>query len=259
MQSYPKVSCISSQKVTQVVLQLDKTMSASSQSNEVYLDFSPHLYVYTDGRVQRLSCIQYEPASKDPETGVLSEDGAILPDTYMTPVNIYIPPSATPGRKLPLLVYYHRGGFMAESTFSPLYHRHLNHLVSVANVVVVSVEYKLAPDHYLPIAYEESWLALQWVASQSKTDDPAPWVKDFANFDHVYLGGDSAGANIAHYLAMRVASERLDGIHLCDMFLNCPYFWGNDLIGNEVEYYSRESHFYYDCVWICCFPTHSKS
>ncbi|KAM1794466.1 hypothetical protein ACFX11_034939 [Malus domestica] len=75
----------------------------------------------------------------------------------------YLPNSTTNSKhKLPLLVYFHRGDFCVESVFSPLYHNYINSLDVMVNVVDVSVEYRLALEHPLPIAYEDSRTALKW-------------------------------------------------------------------------------------------------
>ncbi|CDP16411.1 unnamed protein product [Coffea canephora] len=58
--------------------------------------------------------------------------------------------------KLPLLVYLHGGGFFIKFAFSPTYHAHLNVVVAEAGVVAVSINYRFAPEHPLPIAYEDS-------------------------------------------------------------------------------------------------------
>ena len=66
---------------------------------------------------------------------------------------------------MPILVYFHGWAFIVESAFSFDHHRHLNDLVSQGQVVDISVEYRLAPEHSLPIAYEDSWAAFHWVTS----------------------------------------------------------------------------------------------
>ncbi|KAL2457739.1 putative carboxylesterase 13 [Forsythia ovata] len=204
----------------------------AENSTEILLDFPLLMRVYKDGRVERIAGIDTVPASVDSETGVQSKDVEISPELDIS-ARLYLPRNANPGRKLPLLVYYHGGAFLVESPFSRRYHNHLNTLVAEANVVAVSVGYRLAPEHPVPIAFEDSWLALKWVASQSMGDGQEPWIQENADFDHVYLGGDSAGANIAHNMAIRFGLEKLDGINLDGIFLNCPYFWGKDPIGNE--------------------------
>ncbi|CDP01515.1 unnamed protein product [Coffea canephora] len=62
--------------------------------------------------------------------------------------------------KLPLLVYLHGGEICGssqiKSAFSLTYHAYLNVLVAETGVVAVSINYRLVPEHPLPIAYEYS-------------------------------------------------------------------------------------------------------
>nr|GMC85429.1 probable carboxylesterase 12 [Ipomoea batatas] len=207
---------------------------AKANSADVLYDFSI-MRVYTDGRVERLAGKDVVPAGLDAETGVQSKDVVISPELNIS-ARLYLPKTAgTDGRKLPLLVYFHGGGFVIESAFSPTYQKHLNLVAAEANAVIVSVNYRLAPEHPLPAAYDDSWLALKWLASHSHGGGQEPWLNDYADFDRAFFGGDSAGGNIAHNMAMRVGSGNPDaeGINLEGIYLNCPFFWGKDPIGNE--------------------------
>ncbi|GJY75606.1 2-hydroxyisoflavanone dehydratase-like protein, partial [Tanacetum coccineum] len=116
----------------------------------------------------------------------------------------------TTTNKLPVLVYYHGGGFCLESAFCALFHRYVNSIVSKSqSIIAISVEYILAPENPLPVAYEDSWVALNWVTShfdqETYPKSKDQWILDFANFDKLYIGGDSEGANIAHNMAIRAA------------------------------------------------------
>ncbi|CAL5378797.1 unnamed protein product [Camellia sinensis] len=198
---------------------------ASSISDEVTHDFSIlGLRVYKDGRVDRFKGTDIVPPSTNPETGVQSKDVVIDPETGLS-ARLYIPRIPNPHRKLPLLVYFHGGGFYIVSAFSPLYHNYLNSLVAEANIVVVSVDYRRAPEHPLPIAYDDSWAAVKWVASHSSAAVGEVWLKDYVDFYRVFFSGDSAGANIAHNMGIRVGLEGLDGVKLVGIFLVHPYFW----------------------------------
>lgn len=44
-----------------------------------------------------------------------------------------------------------------------MYHHYATSLAASAAVVVMSVEYRLAPEHPIPAAYDDAWTALQWV------------------------------------------------------------------------------------------------
>ena len=52
------------------------------------------------------------------------------------------------------------------------------------------------------------------------------WLNSYVDFDKVFLMGDSAGANLAHYMGMRHGLEKLEGVKIEGMTLFYPYFRG---------------------------------
>ncbi|XP_022897391.1 probable carboxylesterase 12 [Olea europaea var. sylvestris] len=217
-------------------------------------DISPFVRVYKCGRVERFFGTERVSASLDPTTGVESKDIEIQPDLTVS-VRIFTPPRHINyfNRRRPLLIYIHGGGFVTESAFSPTYQRFLNELVAESKVVAVSIEYRLAPENLLPIAYEDSWLALNWVASHFEGNGDEIWLNENVDFESVYLGGDSAGANIVHNMAMRVGLESDKfPIKLSGAFLNCPHFLGKDPIGSEAEDDKMKN--IYQRLWLHMYP-----
>ncbi|KAL4555752.1 hypothetical protein LXL04_038380 [Taraxacum kok-saghyz] len=186
--------------------------------------------VYKDGRFQKLSGTDIVPAGNDPSSGVQSKDVVISPETNVS-ARLYLP--KTPTKNLPLLIYFHGGGFIVETAASPDYHNFLNLIAAESNVVIVSVDYRTAPEHPVPTCFNDSWEAIKWVAGNCRE----PWINDYADLQNVYFAGDSAGANIAHQMAVRFGSEnpRLD-IYLRGIILLHPYFMGEDRIGSEGEH-----------------------
>lgn len=213
------------------------TSVTSTNTKEIEKELLPYIRLYKDGSVERLfGSPIVPPSSEDPETGVSSKDIVISEDPSIS-ARLYLPKrTQSDGQKLPILVYFHGGAFCLESAFSFLDHCYLNLIVSEANVVAVSVEYRLAPEHPLPAAFEDSWASLKWVASHS-TANPTngdPWLTNHGDFSRVYIGGDSAGGNIAHNVALRCGLEDLPGgVKLLGGFLSNPYFWGSDPVGSE--------------------------
>ncbi|XP_010068478.3 probable carboxylesterase 12 [Eucalyptus grandis] len=130
--------------------------------------------------------------------------------------------------RLPVLVYFHRGRFIDHSASSPTYHSHLNTLVAEANVIAISVNYRRAPEHPLPVAYDDSWTALKWVASHSARNGLEEWLTSNANLKKVFLAGDSAGANIVHNMSIRLGEEKPEGIEVSGVIMVHPFFWGNE-------------------------------
>ncbi|XVE70034.1 hypothetical protein DITRI_Ditri10aG0039200 [Diplodiscus trichospermus] len=204
-----------------------------SSKADLVTEFPGIIRVYKDGRVERLIETDFVPPSTDSQTGVSSKDVMIIPESNVS-ARLLLPKLTKPDQKLPLLVYFYGGAFCVSSPFTHKYSSYLNALVAEANVIAVSVNYRKAPEHPIPTAYEDSWAALQWVVSHSNRQGPEVWLNDHADFERVFLGGESAGANIAHNLAI-VAGDAEFGLNvpILGIALVHPYFWGSDPIGSE--------------------------
>ncbi|KAK3039415.1 hypothetical protein RJ639_027664 [Escallonia herrerae] len=205
-----------------------------TSKSEVLHDVPPYIRVYKDGTVERLVGYEVVPATLDPETGVSSKDIVIMPETGVS-ARLYRPKSTPTGEKLPLVVYFHGGAFCIASSQEPKYHASLNRLVAEANVVLVSVDYRLVPEHPLRAAYEDAWQAIQWVASHASGGGAEACLKEGVDFGRVFLAGDSAGATLAHHTAIRAGKkDQKLGLKLRGMIMIFPYFWGKEPIGLEV-------------------------
>ncbi|KAJ7980082.1 2-hydroxyisoflavanone dehydratase [Quillaja saponaria] len=214
--------------------------TTTTTTKEVAKEIPKIIRIYKDGTVEPLPGSPIVPPSlHDPKTGVSSKDITIS-DNPSISARLYLPKltqsNNQENQKIPVLVYFHGGGFCKESAFSFLCHRLLNLIVSQANVLAVSVEYRLAPKHPLPAAYEDCWVALQWVASHlaSRPINSDPWLINHGDFQKLYIGGDSAGGNIAHNIALRAGVESLSsGVKITGAFISGSYFWGSKPIGSE--------------------------
>ncbi len=95
----------------------------------------------------------------------------------------------TGGREDRLIIYYHGGGFLFGSSRS---HRALtSHMAQLAAMPVLSVDYRLAPEHPAPAAHDDCFSAYCWALDQGF----APSA--------IALAGDSAGGNMALSTAVR--------------------------------------------------------
>jgi acetyl esterase len=112
------------------------------------------------------------------------------PGSAPIPARLYVPARAAAGG--PLLVYYHGGGWVQGSvaTHDPGC-RLLAHL---SGVRVLSVDYRLAPEHPFPAAADDALAAYAWAVTHAERlgADPA----------RVAVGGDSAGGNLAAVVAL---------------------------------------------------------
>jgi acetyl esterase len=111
---------------------------------------------------------------------------------------VYTPASAR-GRSAPGLVYFHGGGWVLGSIES--YDGVCRALASRAGVVVVSVDYRLAPEHQFPAGIDDARAATRWVLENAASIGVDPVA--------VAVGGDSAGGNLAALVAQGLRGERL--------------------------------------------------
>jgi acetyl esterase len=131
---------------------------------------------------QALSPGAPKPVAKVEDRSIPGPAGAIR-------VRVYTPAGRGP---LPVLVYFHGGGFVLCSLDS--HDGTCRSLANAAGAVVVSVDYRLAPEHRFPAAPEDCFAAAQWVARNAAEigGDPA----------RIAVGGDSAGGNLAAVTAL---------------------------------------------------------
>ncbi len=117
-------------------------------------------------------------------------------DGHAIALRLVAPPAETP---LPLLVYYHGGGFTIGSIAT---HDTLcRELAHRAQCAVVSVAYRLAPEHRFPAAQDDAWDALQWLATQGTALG--------LDTTRLAVGGDSAGGTLAAVSAIQARDAGL--------------------------------------------------
>jgi acetyl esterase/lipase len=195
--------------------------------------------IYRSGKMDRLHLPERVPAGLDPATGVTSKDVVTDAGTGLS-VRLFFPdlgarhPSSGKNKKLPVFVFFHGGAFLIESAVSELYHCYVASLAAAAGVLAVSVDYSLAPEHPVPVAYDDAWAALQWTVSAQ--DD---WIAEHGDLGRLFLAGDSAGGNMVHNVLIRLASSepapRIEGAILLH-----PWFGGTALVEGEDEAKAKE-------------------
>jgi len=108
------------------------------------------------------------------------------------PVRIYWPAGDDEvDGPMPVIVFYHGGGFAFGDldTHDPVARAH----AVGAEAIVVSVDYRLAPEHPFPAGVDDCWAALQWVAENAEELGGDP--------NRIAVAGDSAGGNLAAVMA----------------------------------------------------------
>jgi acetyl esterase len=127
------------------------------------------------------------------------EDRTIPGPGGAIPVRIYTPEGQAP---FPGLVFFHGGGWVVgdlDTHDSPC-----RQLAKKAGCVVVSVAYRLAPEHKFPAAVDDGYTATQWVATHATQLGIDP--------QRIAVGGDSAGGNLAAVIAQMARAKEGPGL-----------------------------------------------
>ena len=134
-------------------------------------------------------------------------------------VRLYHP---QPGDVLPLIVYYHGGGWVLGGLDT--HDVVCRHLALEVPAAVLSVDYRLAPEHRFPAAADDAWNALVWAKGHA--------AELGANPEKIAVMGDSSGGNLAAVTAQRARGN----IQLCSQILLYPV---TDLTHTESASYKK--------------------
>jgi acetyl esterase len=128
------------------------------------------------------------PVASVEETAIPGRGGPIA-------VRIYRPLDPSPDA--PLMVFFHGGGFMLASLRS--YDTPCRRLAAKAGCMVVSVDYRLAPEHRFPAAVDDAWDAFAWCSDHA--------AELGASRERIVVCGDSAGGNLAAVVAQQCLDD----------------------------------------------------
>ncbi|MFB6490818.1 MAG: alpha/beta hydrolase [Thermoproteus sp. AZ2] len=139
------------------------------------------------------------------------------------PARVYVPRE---GGGLGVLVYAHGGGFVIGDVES--YDPFCRELAHACNCVVVSVDYRLAPEHKFPAAVVDFFDAVKWALENAESIG--------GDRDRVAAGGDSAGGNLTAVVSIMARDQGLRPALKYQVLIN-P-FLGVDLASYSVREYS---------------------
>ncbi|MUI16170.1 alpha/beta hydrolase fold domain-containing protein [Massilia dura] len=137
-----------------------------------------------------------EEAVPAPKDGVTSKQLSIDGPQGKIPLFVYTPPGKGP---FPVVVYFHGGGFVIADTKT--YESSVKAIAAGTSAIVVSVEYRQAPEHKFPAAPNDAFAAYQWVLANAKDigGDAA----------RVAVAGESAGGNLATVVALMARDRQV--------------------------------------------------
>lgn len=135
---------------------------------------------------------EYDPNPEDIDIIQARSDIAIGKDISSSPVEIedknvrvkdhYVPIRLyrTEGKKTKVVLYIHGGGFLTGTVASK--DNQCKYMAEASDALIISIEYRLSPEHVYPDALEDCFGVLDWMHAQ---------------FEHIIVCGDSAGGNLA--------------------------------------------------------------
>lgn len=112
-------------------------------------------------------------------------------------IRVYTP--QTGAGSYPVIVYYHGGGFVIANI--DVYDASAKSLADQVGAVVVSVAYRLAPEHKFPTAHNDAFAAYQWVVKNAASIKGDP--------KKIAVAGESAGGNLAMNVAIKARDSKM--------------------------------------------------
>ncbi|KAI9160750.1 hypothetical protein LWI28_011187 [Acer negundo] len=217
----------------------ETTQSQSTIDPYEYLQIIPN----PDGSITRKSNLPIRPATPDHDPAnnipVLTKD-IIINQSNNIWVRIFLPyhdhqSTSNNNYKLPLIVHYHGGGFIDFSPDMIAFHIFCSNIAIELQAVIVSVNYRLAPEHRLPAAYDDAVEALHWIKTTQEI-----WLQKYVDFSSCFLMGDSAGGNITYHVGLRAAAEvdHLLPLQIRGLILNQPFFGGVKRTDSELRLFN---------------------
>lgn len=158
-----------------------------------------------------------------------------LNTTRGTWLRIFLSKPLPADAKLPVILYFHGGGFILFSAASGIFPAVSAERAAKIPAIIISVDYRLAPEHRLPAAYDDATDALLLIRDQARGINPDPWLEQHADFSRVFIMGGSAGANIAYHLGLRSLDLDLGPVKVSGMILNQPFFGGEERTESEAS------------------------
>ncbi|GLJ46806.1 hypothetical protein SUGI_0987080 [Cryptomeria japonica] len=239
-------------------LQLRRKAEMSEKSEAHLLDdFGGLIKLYSDGSVVRgdessLFSLLTEPNNYNH----VEYKDVVLDEEVGLWVRLYLPPETT--SKALVVMYYHGGGFILFSPATPFIHHKCQMWAATLGVLIASVNYRMAPEHRLPCAYDDSIKALHWLQLQALAAEGAePWLHSHADFSRVFIAGESAGGNIAHHVGVWARKAKAE-MEIKGLILLYPFFGCEERTASEKENSPEFSLEMSDTMWRLALPVGSN-
>ncbi|VFQ74136.1 unnamed protein product [Cuscuta campestris] len=191
------------------------------------------LKLYSDGSVFRSKdVLMHVPSPVHDDSSVAWKDN-LFDGARGLHLRIYRPrsPAEAAAAALPVVIFFHGGGFCFGSRTWPNSHAACLRLCSGLRAIVLAPDYRLAPENRLPAAADDAFRAVKWLAGREGV------LGEGVDFGRVFVVGDSSGGNLAHHLAVRLraGSPELAPVRVRGYVMLAPFFGGTVRTKSEAE------------------------
>ena len=137
-----------------------------------------------------------QPRIPGPEVAAVS-DHAVPGPHGGVPVRVYVPTHDAGSEPLPVCMWFHGGGWVVGNIETN--DATCRTLANAAGTIMVSVDYRLAPEHKFPIPFDDCYAATEWAAANAASLG--------GDASRLAVAGASAGGNLAAAVALRARDE----------------------------------------------------
>ncbi|GLJ27395.1 hypothetical protein SUGI_0537640 [Cryptomeria japonica] len=187
---------------------------ASQKEKKLVDEVSGWLQIFSDGSVDRAwtgpdevkPLIMPVPPSNDAFADGVATKHVVVDQENGVWIRIYLPRTALEreaNNKLGVVIHFHGGGFCVSRADWQMYNHFYSRLVTASNVICVSVDFRLAPEHRLPTAIDDCFAAVAWLGKVARREKEESWLAQYADFERCVLIGDSSGGNLVHHVAVK--------------------------------------------------------
>ncbi|KAL1819420.1 hypothetical protein DCAR_0415686 [Daucus carota subsp. sativus] len=167
------------------------------------------------------------PANPNPVKNVKTYDITVDPSRNLW-FRVFEPVLEDPqDAQLPVIVFFHGGGFTILSPDSMTYDAVCRRFARKVGAVVVSVNYRLSPEHRYPAQYEDGFDVLEFLDGDRKV------LPECANVSWCFLAGDSAGGNLAHHVGKKACEANFSRVKVVGVVAIQPFFGGQERTESE--------------------------
>ncbi|KAI3771902.1 hypothetical protein L6452_03074 [Arctium lappa] len=188
-----------------------------------------------DGTVNRclakLLDFRAPPTTSKPKDGVKTYDVVVDPARNLS-FRVFLPIDHAV-EDLPVVVFFHGGGFVFLSPAMKVYDAVCRRFAKSFPAIIVSVDYRLAPEHPYPAPHDDCFDVLKFLDDDHENGSKT--LPENVNVSRCFVAGDSAGGNLAHHVAQRASEFNFRRLKVIGVMAIQPYFGGIERTNSEIE------------------------